>query len=252
MKKFGADMIFDDCEYLSSLRECLIDSSVMNEQCLVRVGAVLDSIKEKEVVHCSRHQCAMRSEIGKLIEWAQSVRDSVSNDEVAFLEEFFDELRIRFVAVAIGAGCIKSDNETDPGSVGSYFEAVVNSTRNKSLIVSHAIGDLIYASVEKNVVILFPKINSTAHANQVMAGLLYVWDHTPSGYSWVIDFSMVDNLPLLVLGTLRGYRNQLQDRKADLCMVWVRHDVLRPEDLRMLTKGFDLSSVGGYLFSRRL
>lgn len=67
---------------------------------------------------------------------------------------------------------------------------------------------------------------------------------------WILDFSAITHLPLLFLGTLYAYKQDLEQHGRSLYIAWLSPGALSPHVIKLTTDAFNLTQVGHALFSK--
>lgn len=112
-------------------------------------------------------------------------------------------------------------------------------------------GGLTYANVFENMVIVFPSAHSYIDCYDILAELSSVFELTPTTANWVLDFSTLTSMPQILLGSLLSYQIQLQERKRNVYVCWLSHEVVdRTAHLQRAVTLFDLERQGDHYFSK--
>lgn len=167
----------------------------------------------------------------------------LSRDELRDIRELSEEIRLRMVAVSLtmGLGVSSMERLLHRASANSCSWA-------DAITLGH--GGLTYASFDGLTVILFSPVHSVEQCHDILAEMANIYDRTYLSCDWIFDFSAVQHLPVILLGSLLSYERQLHAAGRRLQLCWVRPTLLPEPSIERLIQLFNLVKIGGFYFSR--
>jgi len=161
-----------------------------------------------------------------------------------------EELRLQIMALMLLGS---APNRSDQILPGNTINRLVTQDDEPSPIgpIHHGMGGLTWANVTNSTVILFPRFRSPEQCVDIIAELLGIYEDAGADSDWVIDFSGIDSLPVMVLGSLLAYQKKLASHDRKVYLAWVQPDLLPREAMKSFSRIFRLHNVGGHLFSER-
>lgn len=170
--------------------------------------------------------------------------------EMDALLEACNELRMHFMAVALWASQGGSEDREVLPSLGIDDSGIWSLLEPEFLgPIHHSLVGVTYTTHGKNLLLLMPPVHSVEQLHELLVEFARIYDETPFHLNWVIDFSLVDQFPTILVGTLIGYRKQLQAAGRNLHLCWIADEKFPQEALERLIKPFDLEQVAGHWFS---
>jgi hypothetical protein len=97
---------------------------------------------------------------------------------------------------------------------------------------------------------LLPHVSSRAQCDEVIAGLLEVYDRTPEHHAWILDYSALSAIPMLLLWSTTAYADTLRKKSNKVYIAWLRYDLLCEKWVEKVIEMLDLVKIGRHLFSR--
>jgi hypothetical protein len=158
------------------------------------------------------------------------------------LELSLSACRVQMAGVLLVAGDDHGVLTPDPHLI--QFET----GRIETIVRCHS--GLTYARCGERVVILLPDMADETTGGRAGGDLIEVWENCQSSRSWTVDCSAVSQLPLTTMAILLGYRRQLQEKNAELRLVWLRKNALPEQSVQSAMRTFSLAPVGAHLFHR--
>ncbi|MCB9029581.1 MAG: hypothetical protein H6619_00900 [Deltaproteobacteria bacterium] len=190
---------------------------------------------------------------------AQALRDwvdlhgdvgtNVGSEKLQTLQRGYEQIRLQTTFSLMGA---YKSLKSAQGEYTAPFTDEEGELHGVSAI-NEVSGGVVYSSVGRQNVILLPKLDDVASSDQVkeiLNGFLQIFEATPQAYNWIIDFSNVKQVPLLLVGTLIGYKEELRKRGRYLLCSWLRNDALPEDTMRTAIRMFHLKQTAGYWFSK--
>ena len=154
-----------------------------------------------------------------------------------------NELRMRVIATALSFQGIEGSGRNDP--------EVENIILDVGPAV-HCTGGVSYTNVQGLKVIVLPKLEHEEQAHGVYKDFLHIEENASPWASWVIDCSLVEQFPTLLLANVVAYAGRLRKMNRDLLLYWVRPEIFSEVQLPRMIEFFRLERRAGLLFSRRI
>lgn len=158
-----------------------------------------------------------------------------------------DQLRLRIMLTALSVAAISArlDGENE-----EILQAVIDDDA-QSLCgpITRGKGSVTHAVVGGARVVLLPLIRCERQCDEINEEFLTILEHSPDIESWIIDFSLLDELPGLLLANLIVYAEKLRIAGDDLHLCWVRPSFFSELQLPRVINFFGLRKVGGFYFS---
>ncbi len=241
--------------YLVSLMVTLQESLLQSEfeqicQALFRLtsedsqGDLSESLKacnSLSLLHNDSFIGAICGQLHDLVNKNQT-ESSLTPEEQNFLKRGCEELRFRIIATAMGVR-----SSTDSSDMITSVESAEQTLRSSSLHFEPS--GVVYAKLEQHIVILLPRIESSAHLESVTYVLDDVAEKVKGNLNWIVDFSAVKSLPVELLGAIIYHISRLHDQGAVLFLSWLKKDSLTQAQSKALVRLLDLVDIGGYWFS---
>ena len=115
--------------------------------------------------------------------------------------------------------------------------------------ISTGPGGVAWCQIDEFFVVLLPAIEEGRQLSQVIDFLHELFECYQGCPNWLLDFSAIRQLSLLMIANVLTYRQQLERKGGRLHLCWVRPTALRDIFLERMKKAFRLKRVGGYYFS---
>jgi|GEM_PF-3278070 len=164
----------------------------------------------------------------------------LSKQEAQAMIESCDQLRLRMLAVAMGA---------EPHT---FFAEAAATAHSEGGAIVRLSSDLIYTRFGQDLIILLPDLDSHQACEQILADLLLIYD-SPHGQrsNWILDFSSVTHRhSTLFPGILEPLKHDLEKNGLTLGITWLRPSLYPTRLVKKLRAAFNLTLVGGFLFSQ--
>jgi hypothetical protein len=186
------------------------------------------------VVHCN-------------IEDAHRYGVSLAPEQKSRLLEHCEELRLRIIADSIWL------HQNDKShSVGIALDMNTQQSLGSTVsVISKSPNKITHASVGTTRVILMPRLDENSEFDAIYDELMEIYESKPNVESWILDLSLLNTIPLLLLANLVAYAGRLRQQGDDLHICWLREGVIPEIQMERMRRIFDLKKVGGHYFSCR-
>lgn len=247
MLAFASDTIIKGHRFVTGLLESLYsDRLIAPDKIYVHLGELQLLRKNSPLGEQSsfNNLCLMLQE---RLAHATKRSSSLSPKSRREMIEACDELRIRIVASALSvAQCLG-------GSAGSADELLDNLEEGvpENLLgtIVHGPAELTHAGIGTTRVLILPRFENQHQFAKINEGLFGLLESLPEVQNWIIDFSLVEELPPLFFANLYAAVRQLRLGGSDLHLCWVSPELFSPAQLPKCQAFFRLKLVGGYYFS---
>ena len=108
---------------------------------------------------------------------------------------------------------------------------------------------LVSSQVGRNRIVMLPRIESEEQGHNLYNDLNDILNKTESGSAWIVDFSAIVEMPLLLLTNIAYFAEKLERKKSKMYLCWLKPNLFSPEQLERVKKRFDLTLIGGNLFT---
>ncbi|MDC0358543.1 hypothetical protein OAO01_06980, partial [Oligoflexia bacterium] len=170
--------------------------------------------------------------------------EPISEEEKQRIIASCDEIRMRFFSLMlatlgddVGNGADDLRDRISKGELDTQRPTIARGS-----------GGVVYSHFESAWALLLPNIRSKAHCDLVLDDLLKIYHACSDRPRWVVDFSGVHNTPMLLLGSLAGYKAFRKKPQVLLC--WLKDGLLPEGSMEGVSRIFNCHKVGGYWFSR--
>lgn len=159
-----------------------------------------------------------------------------------------EELRLRLFSNAIISANLVSYEQLPTWL--KQFDGVIHDTRELGgSIIQNSLG-INMLKISDWIVIMLPKLQSAAHADQIVDFLQTYYNENTTVTHWIFDLSAVTKYSSAILGYMIKVQRRLVARHRFLLLLWLRSDVM-PEPLRIaMQKHFNLVNKGTFLISK--
>lgn len=89
-------------------------------------------------------------------------------------------------------------------------------------------------------ILQIPQTKSHHEEIELLDDLLSIWDTTPQDCGWVVDLSNVSRIPVMILGALVNYQDQMRCPERQFRLHGIRPDLLSAESMERLKQRFEV------------
>ncbi|MCB0345753.1 MAG: hypothetical protein KDD66_11595 [Bdellovibrionales bacterium] len=243
---FGDHKVLDTYRRLAVLLDTLASPPADERGILARLFAELEVISNSSIFG-GPTQHPFSEKLEARLGWSEKEPKALSEQDKVAIAETLDEVRLRCIGAAILS---KKSGTSDPQKVFAEVSAVVDQVggAEKSPIV-YGPGHVAHAQIGETFVVLLPGMQDPRTLSTVIDHLHQLFEQRGSGKNWVVDFSAVRQMPLLLVANVLTYRQKLREDGSDLFVCWVRADSFRDIFKERMTKAFSLKEMGGFYHS---
>lgn len=177
---------------------------------------------------------------------ASSAKSSMSHEERLRMLAACDELRLHLIASALANAIAKAveskDREQTIQRLGKTLPVITGVVQGR--------GNLTHAIIADMRIMVLPRIKNDSQCDEIYEEFLAILDQSAPTESWVIDFSLLEELPLLLLANLIVYSKKIRETGHDCHLCWVKPSFFTPAQLGRVTSYFNLVKFGDYYFSK--
>ncbi|MDC0359053.1 hypothetical protein OAO01_09575 [Oligoflexia bacterium] len=229
---------------IAELRERLITGDNLDSDRHRIFSLEMDELLDSEV---GRSDVLLQEVInkvkGRLPQFCQAaVR--LSDHEKQEMIESCDEIRMRLLSLLLVAQSHKvCDSSAD---LQDWVSGC--GTNSPQSAITHGSSGVVYSCLDSVWAILLPNIRSKSHCSRVLDELLHIYDLCSHSSKWFVDFSGLQSVPVLLLGTLVGYH--VSRDLEDISVCWLKDGILSESSMQHVRQCFNCHKIGGYWFSQ--
>lgn len=187
------------------------------------------------------------TEVQERLAWISKAPTRLLAKDRQELIAYCDELRLRIVVSALNATSVKGNNGKENTTLSA--DSSVSELQKLCSPVTQENGNLTYASVARTRVFVLPKLRSERQCSDLYEELVTILENLTATESWVMDFSMMGNVPASLLANLIIYAQKLRIAGDDIHLCWVEASYFSKRQLPRVVSFFDLTKAHGYYFS---
>lgn len=245
---FGESEVLETYRRVANLLDTLASPPADETQIVDRLFAELEAISSSSILKSLPQDMALSEKLERRLGWADKESKALSNEDKVKIAETLDEVRLRCIGTAIlskqrGLG---GTSEEIFSKVSSVIDQV--GVEGQSPIV-YGPGHVAHAEVGNTFVVLLPSLEDPRKLSSLIDYMHELFEKSGTGKHWVVDFSAVRQMPLLLVANVLTYRQKLREAGSDLYVCWVRSDSFRDIFKERMTKAFSLKEMGGFYHS---
>lgn len=207
-----------------------------------------EAVVESELLEENNRLQDLIEKVRTRLSWDQRIGTVLTSDEKHEILSACDEMRLQMLASLMYKEQLDSFSSEVSEDIKSFLEPESDERMGISV---HGLGGVTSSLVMNNMIILFPQIASERQLNDVLYELHTIYEHTPQGVDWIVDFSAIDVLPMKILGSLLILEDRLRFRRHGVFFCWVKPEVFPANWEKRMIRIFNLKRVGGRWFSER-
>ena len=233
---------------LTGILESVYDSKLANGNRILAHLGELQYLKKNTDEAAQQQVNHIYTDVQDRLAWATRINNPLTPQERAAIIEACNELRLHMIASALSIGGSTPNQRSQRTALLAALQEDDADSEHFSPIV-HGRGGVLHARVGSSRVIILPRIKSDEQCHEIYDELLVLFDRSGKTEHWIVDLSLIEELPMLLLANLIAYAGKLRAEFFDIHLCWVREDLAGGEQLERLKEFFKLKSVGGYYFS---
>ena len=245
---FGDAEVLDTYRRLASLLDALSTPPSDEKVVVDRLFAEIEAISNSSVLQKLSSNPKLSERLETRLGWSDKEAKALSEDDLVAIAETLDEVRLRCIATAM---LLKQrDFGSSDDEIFNTVSEVVDGVgvSEKSPIV-YGPAQVAHAEIGNTFVVLLPSMEDPRKLSSVIDYIHELFERTGTSKHWVVDFSAVRQMPLLLVANVLTYRQKLRDSNSDLFLCWIRSDSFRDIFKERMTKAFSLREMGGFYHS---
>jgi hypothetical protein len=108
---------------------------------------------------------------------------------------------------------------------------------------------VLHTTVKNNRIIMLPNHISEENWQKFYVEAFSYYKYTASGANWIMDFSIVSDIPENFWVNIITYNYKLRSLGGELYLCWVHHSILQRQNLAGICSFFRLKRIGDFYFS---
>lgn len=182
------------------------------------------------------------TEVQERLARASRSQQQISDQEKENLIATCDEIRLHLLASALARSIVMPAEPQRRPLVASFEDGSVGP-------VIHGKGGVTHAVVGDVRIVILPKVRYDKQCDEIYEEMMDIVDDPTAIEKWLVDFSLMESVPLLLLANLIVCSKKLRVFGNDLYLCWVKPGFFSETQLPRIVQYFNMQLVGGYYFS---